>query len=421
MFPIAKVINMVFKARGQRVDELPHSYQVMLFWAGLRGAVGVALAVGMKGDNAIALRTTVLVCVVLTVVVFGGTIGRMIEILGIRTGVDEEDDSSDEEGGYQLAGGEVDIESRPNSRNKRRSGKFTATMDLDREGTVSPADSPYRDRDRLARPRSRSANPGAGLIHSTSSSSMTGQGESETSEDSDPDVLPAAADAPATEKEGDLTRVWRDGQWFTVLDERYLLPVFSNATASRRQASKKALLRAKRHSFAVDHHQDDSFEGAGGDPASVSVPGSPYLNAGASKSHREFTGSFGDILSSLVSSGPPTPSAPNPKRRDSNEDDELAVGGSTIDLNLSALSHEGRPGVRPRGSVSGVSGTTSPQLGAGQPVAAFGGPLAIKRQSNPGSLSGSPSGSAGTRSAGNSDGSSGSGGGRRGGKNLLES
>ena len=98
MFPIAKVINMVFKARGQRVDELPHSYQVMLFWAGLRGAVGVALAVGMKGDNAIALRTTVLVCVVLTVVVFGGTIGRMIEILGIRTGVDEEDDSSDEEG-----------------------------------------------------------------------------------------------------------------------------------------------------------------------------------------------------------------------------------------------------------------------------------------------------------------------------------
>ncbi|KAL8279920.1 hypothetical protein RQP46_007770 [Phenoliferia psychrophenolica] len=399
VFPISKVINMTFKARGQRSDELPHSYQMMLFWAGLRGAVGVALAVGMKGENAIALRTTVLVCVVLTVVVFGGTIGRMIEILGIRTGVEEEDDSSDEEGGYQLAGGEVDVESRPNSRSKRRSGKFTMPMDLDRdraEGTISPADSPYRDRDNQGRVRSRPTTPGGGkvrgggLMHSTSSSSVTGHGESsETSEDSDPDVLPAATDASGvTEKEGDLTRVWRDGQWFTVLDERYLLPVFSNATASRRQASKKALLRAKRHSFAVDatgHHHDDAFES--GEPPSASVPGSPYLNSAQSKSHREFTGSFSDIISSLVSSGPsPLPSPSAHKRRGSNDDDEMAVGGSTIDLNLTALGHEGRPGVRPRGSISGVSaasGTTtaSPQLGgAGQPVLAFGGPNATKRQ-----------------------------------------
>jgi sodium/hydrogen exchanger-like protein 6/7 len=39
---------------------------MMLFWAGLRGAVGVALAAGFKGENANALRTTVLVVVVLT-------------------------------------------------------------------------------------------------------------------------------------------------------------------------------------------------------------------------------------------------------------------------------------------------------------------------------------------------------------------
>lgn len=32
----------------------------------------------MKGDHAVALRTTVLVAVVLTVIVFGGTIGRMM-------------------------------------------------------------------------------------------------------------------------------------------------------------------------------------------------------------------------------------------------------------------------------------------------------------------------------------------------------
>jgi sodium/hydrogen exchanger-like protein 6/7 len=105
VFPISKLINLVYRARGARTDELPHSYQMMLFWAGLRGAVGVALATGMKGENAVALRTTVLVSVVLTVVVFGGTIGRMIEILGIRTGVEEDDgESASEDEGYLLVG-----------------------------------------------------------------------------------------------------------------------------------------------------------------------------------------------------------------------------------------------------------------------------------------------------------------------------
>ncbi|OXT10066.1 hypothetical protein B9K03_11760, partial [Rothia sp. Olga] len=29
-------------------DEIPYNYQMMLFWAGLRGAVGVALALGIQ-------------------------------------------------------------------------------------------------------------------------------------------------------------------------------------------------------------------------------------------------------------------------------------------------------------------------------------------------------------------------------------
>jgi hypothetical protein len=48
---------------------------------------------------------------------------------------------------------------------------------------------------------------------------------------------------------GGNRKVWRDGQWFTVLDKQYLLPVFSNATASRKQASHKAL-RNQRVSLA---------------------------------------------------------------------------------------------------------------------------------------------------------------------------
>ena len=101
VFPLSKAINWFIRYRARRrgmeaTDELPFAYQAMLFWAGLRGAVGVALAAGLKGVNAPALRATVLVVVVLTVIIFGGTTARMLEILGIRTGVMEELDSDDE-------------------------------------------------------------------------------------------------------------------------------------------------------------------------------------------------------------------------------------------------------------------------------------------------------------------------------------
>ncbi|OCK78026.1 sodium/hydrogen exchanger [Lepidopterella palustris CBS 459.81] len=101
VFPLSRLINGVIRYRAQRqgrevADELPYSHQVMIFWAGLRGAVGVALAAGLTGTNGDILRATVLVVVVLTVIIFGGTTARMLEILGIRTGVVEEIDSDDE-------------------------------------------------------------------------------------------------------------------------------------------------------------------------------------------------------------------------------------------------------------------------------------------------------------------------------------
>jgi sodium/hydrogen exchanger-like protein 6/7 len=34
--------------------------------------------------------------------------------------------------------------------------------------------------------------------------------------------------------------IFRDGQWFTALDERYLLPLFSNSVTARRHQAKKA-------------------------------------------------------------------------------------------------------------------------------------------------------------------------------------
>ncbi|KAF2128626.1 sodium/hydrogen exchanger [Dothidotthia symphoricarpi CBS 119687] len=101
VFPLSKLINSVtryrMRRRGQEpVDEIPYAHQAMIYWAGLRGAVGVALAAGLTGNNGDTLRATVLVVVVLTVIIFGGTTARMLEILGIRTGVVEEIDSDDE-------------------------------------------------------------------------------------------------------------------------------------------------------------------------------------------------------------------------------------------------------------------------------------------------------------------------------------
>ncbi|KAH7360912.1 Sodium/hydrogen exchanger family-domain-containing protein [Rhexocercosporidium sp. MPI-PUGE-AT-0058] len=109
VFPLSRLINWFIRYRAKRrgkdvADELPYSYQAMLFWAGLRGAVGVALAAGLTGNNSRALKATVLVVVVLTVIIFGGTTARMLEILGIKTGVVEEIDSDDE----------FDIEAVPN-------------------------------------------------------------------------------------------------------------------------------------------------------------------------------------------------------------------------------------------------------------------------------------------------------------------
>jgi solute carrier family 9 (sodium/hydrogen exchanger), member 6/7 len=101
VFPLSKAINWFIRYRAKRkgrdvADELPYPYQAMLFWAGLRGAVGVALAAGLQGTNGPALRATVLVVVVLTVIIFGSTTASMLEILGIQTGVVEEIDSDDE-------------------------------------------------------------------------------------------------------------------------------------------------------------------------------------------------------------------------------------------------------------------------------------------------------------------------------------
>lgn len=105
VFPLSRFINWFTRSRRQSrgqtsiasmQDEIPYNYQMMQFWAGLRGAVGVALAMGLQGEAKFPLLATVLIVVVLTVILFGGTTAGMLEMLHIKTGCIDNDVSDDE-------------------------------------------------------------------------------------------------------------------------------------------------------------------------------------------------------------------------------------------------------------------------------------------------------------------------------------
>lgn len=246
VFPLSELINWIYHTRGQRYEELPHSYQMMLFWAGLRGAVGVALAAGITGDNADALRTTILVVVVLTVIIFGGTTARMLEVLGIRVGVEDEEDSDDEDG-WTAHHGNLALAMGPGSR--RFGGPQTTRGIYADEGDdidlQSPEDSPYLSaKDLSGRNNRRAPRPAFGQAGSRSGFS-TNSDESDEGEplpsasyDYDEEASPGTASASAGPSQPGM--IFRDGQWFTALDERYLLPLFSNSVTARRHHAKKA-------------------------------------------------------------------------------------------------------------------------------------------------------------------------------------
>ena len=196
-------------------DELPYNYQAMLFWAGLRGAVGVALAASLANNgNVFVLRATVLVVVVLTVIIFGGTTARMLEILNIRTGVVEEIDSDDE----------FDIEVVDGASYYKRAGtgigndprRNRASVPLDNINVGS-------DRSGYASGNSRSPNRPSSLSRKGSSASANGRTVHESEQDllgrigstsddeydSESSDLPPAAKKPSRRRpdshsEGDL-------------------------------------------------------------------------------------------------------------------------------------------------------------------------------------------------------------------------
>jgi sodium/hydrogen exchanger-like protein 6/7 len=262
VFPLSEMINFFLRhARGQRQEELPHSYQMMLFWAGLRGAVGVALAAGFKGENAETLRTTVLVVVVLTVVVFGGTTARMLEVLGIRTGV--EDDAASESDEEEPA--------RALQMNGRR-GRWPPYVDdeLSLSRTSSFA----------APSRSGGVGPyGWNYNHHTQSpgaaASVFSAASSEEYDSDGGEVLPLATTAggPSRGGRGEQGAARpEDSKWFQEIDERYLLPLFSNATASRTFHARRARRSAHASGELADPTSENDAEDDGGAEVELGLP-----------------------------------------------------------------------------------------------------------------------------------------------------
>lgn len=201
----------------------------------------MALAAGFMGDNAPALRTTVLVVVVLTVIMFGGTTARMLEVLGIRTGVEDggDGDSSDDErypmnvpGNGEWSGG-----SGPGAGRDRRFRRSPT-------GWNSPNAQPAANRDSRRGSRSNTL-------------WSAGSDESDAGE-----VLPPGPNMQADRLSElrQLAELGADGKWFTALDERYLLPLFSNSVASRKFHARKARRAASTASQDGDNGSESDDE-----------------------------------------------------------------------------------------------------------------------------------------------------------------
>jgi len=244
VFPLSELINFFQRhARGQRSEELPHAYQMMIFWAGLRGAVGVALAAGFKGNNAETLRTTVLVVVVLTVVLFGGSTARMLEVLGIRTGIEDEGASSSDDdeplpprrnGRYQRLPDDYQAYSRAAARIGTHYGHLPRsynhhTQNLNQSASRSAVHHATQSQHPLSPLRTGSAFSAAS---SDSDESDSGEVLPHASTSSGAPAGVAAGSDGSSPAVGPPERT-EDSKWFQAIDERYLLPLFSNATASR--------------------------------------------------------------------------------------------------------------------------------------------------------------------------------------------
>lgn len=222
----------------KRSDTLSRPHQVMLFWAGLRGAVAFALAAGLDGvHEAAALKTTILVVVVLSVIVFGGTTARMLAILGVKVGCVDSEGESDEDEGYE---------------DYDRDREIYLSDDIYGRGADSQAlylHSAYSNSELSLQSRPSDEDYVGSGGSGSGSGSSTGSGHQHR----DNTILPlpvAAANHPD------------DTHWFLSFDDRYLKPIFSRSrqwNRSRRRFSGPTLQHQRnRNRSTIGQHRGSS-------------------------------------------------------------------------------------------------------------------------------------------------------------------
>ncbi|KAJ3063986.1 monovalent cation:H+ antiporter, CPA1 (nhx1) [Quaeritorhiza haematococci] len=89
--PLAHLINWINMRLYHREEAIPRNHQLMLWWAGLRGAIAFALSFDVTGPAGPAIRTTTLVVCVVSIMLLGGTTNHALVRLKIRTGVGAKD------------------------------------------------------------------------------------------------------------------------------------------------------------------------------------------------------------------------------------------------------------------------------------------------------------------------------------------
>lgn len=88
VIPLSEVINFVNSRIYRRGNVIPRNHQLMIWWAGLRGAISFALSYDVVGPSGPAIRTTTLCVCVVSIIVLGSTTDKALIKWNIKTGFD---------------------------------------------------------------------------------------------------------------------------------------------------------------------------------------------------------------------------------------------------------------------------------------------------------------------------------------------
>jgi hypothetical protein len=93
VFPLSFLINV-----ARKKNKIPFKHQLMLWFAGLRGAMAFALVLNLPIPSGRVMLTTTLVMCIFTVIFFGGLSGKMLQLLDIDMHLDPRLASDEDDG-----------------------------------------------------------------------------------------------------------------------------------------------------------------------------------------------------------------------------------------------------------------------------------------------------------------------------------